>query len=183
MPSTTAVQRRIQPRHQRRLAAARGAQWQGRSTSCGLGRTRRSLGVDVPSIAVRKLDRARDSHRSGLARPWFPRPVRDALIAATALANGMTLVTRHVVDFSNCGVGLLNPWAACSRCSRRRFGRFVALVSTLLQPPPHGKASAALGRSPATGCAGRTSVARFVSSTCTGRKWQIAFCRPVAALR
>lgn len=35
---------------------------------------------------------------------------RDALIAATALEHGMTVVTRNVDDFVATGVGLLNPW-------------------------------------------------------------------------
>ncbi|MDE3009677.1 MAG: type II toxin-antitoxin system VapC family toxin [Pseudomonadota bacterium] len=39
-----------------------------------------------------------------------PRPERDALIAATALVHGMTLVTRNVQDFAHTGVSLLNPW-------------------------------------------------------------------------
>ncbi|WP_210411729.1 type II toxin-antitoxin system VapC family toxin [Rhodoferax sediminis] len=39
-----------------------------------------------------------------------PRPVRDCLIAATALVHGMTVVTRNVADFEPCGVLLLNPW-------------------------------------------------------------------------
>lgn len=41
-----------------------------------------------------------------------PRPERDALIAATALVHGMTLVTRNVADFRPMGVALLNPWEA-----------------------------------------------------------------------
>jgi predicted nucleic acid-binding protein len=41
-----------------------------------------------------------------------PRPVRDALIAATALVHGMTVVTRNVADFASTGVALLNPWEA-----------------------------------------------------------------------
>lgn len=40
-----------------------------------------------------------------------PRPVRDGLIAATALAHGMTVVTRNVTDFEPTGVALLNPWS------------------------------------------------------------------------
>ena len=40
-----------------------------------------------------------------------PRPERDALIAATALVHGMTVVTRNVDDFADMGVKLLNPWA------------------------------------------------------------------------
>jgi predicted nucleic acid-binding protein len=35
---------------------------------------------------------------------------RDALIAATALVHGMTLVTRNITDFQPTGVDLLNPW-------------------------------------------------------------------------
>lgn len=38
------------------------------------------------------------------------RPVRDALIAATALVHGMTVVTRNTIDFIEMGVPLLNPW-------------------------------------------------------------------------
>jgi toxin FitB len=41
-----------------------------------------------------------------------PRPERDALIAATALVHGMTVVTRNVADFEPTGVPLLNPWDA-----------------------------------------------------------------------
>mgnify|MGYP001205400107 FL=1 len=39
-----------------------------------------------------------------------PRSERDALIAATALVNGMTVVTRNLADFESTGVKLLNPW-------------------------------------------------------------------------
>lgn len=39
-----------------------------------------------------------------------PRPMRDALIAATALVHGMTVVTRNVRDFEPTGVEILNPW-------------------------------------------------------------------------
>lgn len=35
---------------------------------------------------------------------------RDALIAATALVHGMTVVTRNVADFLSTGVSILNPW-------------------------------------------------------------------------
>ncbi len=36
----------------------------------------------------------------------------DAFFAATALARGLTLVTRNVGDFERLGVELLNPWDA-----------------------------------------------------------------------
>jgi toxin FitB len=39
-----------------------------------------------------------------------PRAERDALIAATALVHGLTVVTRNVTDFEPAGVALLNPW-------------------------------------------------------------------------
>jgi len=34
----------------------------------------------------------------------------DAMIAATALVHGMTVVTRNVADFEPSGVPVLNPW-------------------------------------------------------------------------
>ena len=37
---------------------------------------------------------------------------RDALIAATAIVHGMTVVTRDVADFERTGVRLLNPWSS-----------------------------------------------------------------------
>lgn len=39
-----------------------------------------------------------------------PRSECDALIAATALVHGMTVVTRNTADFQPCNVALLNPW-------------------------------------------------------------------------
>jgi predicted nucleic acid-binding protein len=39
-----------------------------------------------------------------------PLPIRDGLIAATALTHGMTVVTRNLADFEPTGVPLLNPW-------------------------------------------------------------------------
>jgi predicted nucleic acid-binding protein len=39
-----------------------------------------------------------------------PRAERDALIAATALVHGMTVVTRNVADFEATGVPILDPW-------------------------------------------------------------------------
>ena len=35
---------------------------------------------------------------------------RDAIIAATALVHGMTVVTRNVGDFNETGVDIFNPW-------------------------------------------------------------------------
>jgi len=39
-----------------------------------------------------------------------PRGAADAAIAATALVHGLTLVTRNVSDFEDCGVVLVDPW-------------------------------------------------------------------------
>lgn len=39
-----------------------------------------------------------------------PRSDRDALVAATALVHGMTVVTRNTDDFVAIQVDLLNPW-------------------------------------------------------------------------
>ncbi|NLG19883.1 MAG: type II toxin-antitoxin system VapC family toxin [Actinomycetales bacterium] len=41
-----------------------------------------------------------------------PMPALDALIAATALAHGLTLVTRNVSDMERSGVAILDPWGA-----------------------------------------------------------------------
>jgi toxin FitB len=39
-----------------------------------------------------------------------PRSDRDAMIAATALEHGMTVVTRNAADFAGTGVLLVNPF-------------------------------------------------------------------------
>lgn len=64
----------------------------------------RTLPVDAP-VAVR------------CARLHVPDPrsERDALIAATALVHGMTVVTRNVTDFEATGVALVDPWQAATR--------------------------------------------------------------------
>ncbi len=40
-----------------------------------------------------------------------PRSERDAMIAATAIEHGFTVVTRNVSDFVDTGVALVNPWS------------------------------------------------------------------------
>jgi len=90
-------------------------------------------------LGVRLLER-RDTSQGAVLRSWFddhvlttfsdrildinstvalrcaglhvpnPRSDRDALIAATALVHGMTVVTRNVVDFERTGVEIINPW-------------------------------------------------------------------------
>ena len=39
-----------------------------------------------------------------------PRAERDALIAATAMVHGMTVVTGNLADYEATGVALINPW-------------------------------------------------------------------------
>ena len=55
------------------------------------------------------------AHRCASLHVPDPRPERDALIAATALVHGMTVVTRNIQDFEHMGVPLLNPWSAPPR--------------------------------------------------------------------
>lgn len=65
----------------------------------------------IPGFANRILAFDADVARryAGLHIP-NPRPERDAMIAATALVHGMTIVTRNVGDFGNTGVKIVNPW-------------------------------------------------------------------------
>jgi predicted nucleic acid-binding protein len=39
-----------------------------------------------------------------------PRPVVDALLAATARVHGLTMVTRNIADFDVMGVDVFNPF-------------------------------------------------------------------------
>jgi hypothetical protein len=50
------------------------------------------------------------AQRSGRLHVPAPRPVRDGLIAATALVHGMIVVTRNVADFEPTGVATLDPF-------------------------------------------------------------------------
>ena len=52
------------------------------------------------------------AERSALLHVPDPRPIRDGLIAATALVHRMTVVTRNVVNFAPTGVATLTPWDA-----------------------------------------------------------------------
>ena len=51
------------------------------------------------------------AHRCARLHVPDKRGERDALIAASALVHGMTVVTRNVADFKPTGVPLINPWA------------------------------------------------------------------------
>jgi predicted nucleic acid-binding protein len=39
-------------------------------------------------------------------------PIKDSLIAATALVHGLTVVTRNRTDFEKAGIGIIDPFAA-----------------------------------------------------------------------
>ncbi len=66
----------------------------------------------MPAFADRVLviDTAVALRAAGLHVP-NRRPDRDALIAATALVHGLTVVTRNVSDFEGTGAELCNPWS------------------------------------------------------------------------
>jgi predicted nucleic acid-binding protein len=85
-----------------RRDAAQGALLRGWLEESVLGRFEaRILAVDV---AV-----ARECAKLHVPNP---RHERDALIAATAVAHGLTMVTRNTEDFEPMGIALLNPWLA-----------------------------------------------------------------------
>lgn len=48
---------------------------------------------------------------AALQRRGVAMPIKDSLIAATALAHGLTVVTRNTRDFRRAGVLLINPFA------------------------------------------------------------------------
>jgi predicted nucleic acid-binding protein len=38
-------------------------------------------------------------------------PIKDSLIAATALVHGLTIVTRNRADFERAGIAIVDPFA------------------------------------------------------------------------
>lgn len=81
------------------------------------------------AIAAASLERWLDSVRRGLAHPAIEvtsaiahvtatidvphrRPLGDALIAATALHHGLTVVTRNEKDFDVPGLAVINPFSS-----------------------------------------------------------------------
>jgi toxin FitB len=66
----------------------------------------------LPTFADRTLpvDTAVARRSASLNVP-DPRPIRDGLIAATALVHDMVVVTRNVADFEPTGARVLDPWS------------------------------------------------------------------------
>jgi predicted nucleic acid-binding protein len=50
------------------------------------------------------------ARRSAALHVPDPRPVRDSLIAATALVHGLTVATRNTADFEPMGAEIIDPW-------------------------------------------------------------------------
>lgn len=76
------------------------------------GRVERALilAVDLFADRIIGIDR-RVAERWGRLEGYQRAAVVDGLIAATALVNGLTVVTRNVRDFTATGVGCLDPFA------------------------------------------------------------------------
>jgi predicted nucleic acid-binding protein len=68
------------------------------------------LAVDLFADRIIGIDR-RVAERWGTLEGYQRTAVIDGLIAATALINGLIVVTRNVRDFAATGVGCLNPFA------------------------------------------------------------------------
>ncbi|MDR5699592.1 type II toxin-antitoxin system VapC family toxin [Agromyces aerolatus] len=66
----------------------------------------------IPAFEGRTLPvDARVAVRAGSLHVPDPKPSTDALIAATAMVHGLTVVTRNARDFTPLGVPVLNPWS------------------------------------------------------------------------
>ncbi|MEM7675612.1 MAG: type II toxin-antitoxin system VapC family toxin [Myxococcota bacterium] len=118
-------------------ADERVAKWAARNDAgaCYLS----AITVFEVELGILRLER-KDPHQGARLRSWFdnqvitefaarivsvdvavalrcaqlhvpdPRSERDALIAATALIHGLTVVTRNIRHFESTDVSVLNPW-------------------------------------------------------------------------
>jgi predicted nucleic acid-binding protein len=83
------------------------------------GRRRQKLEAWFAEVAamVPVLEMDKDTARvwaallAKLRRAGRCMPVKDSLIAASALQHGLVVATRNTVDFSPCGVKLVDPFA------------------------------------------------------------------------
>jgi predicted nucleic acid-binding protein len=74
----------------------------------------RLRGEPPPALVPVDAEIAMAAGRLRARRERKGRPVAqaDMLIAASALTQGLTLVTRNVIDFEDCGIALLNPFVS-----------------------------------------------------------------------
>lgn len=93
------------------LELERGVRRKERSNPAGAAPLRLWLDQDVRPMVrdLLPIDERTAITAAALHIP-DPMPEMDALIAATALVHGLTLVTRNTKDFRRTGVRLLNPW-------------------------------------------------------------------------
>lgn len=69
--------------------------------------------LEIPPIILsidERIAQIAGNLRGNLERQGKILTQADMMIAATAISNGRTLVTRNMDDFVNCGVALLNPF-------------------------------------------------------------------------
>ena len=69
-----------------------------------------TLGTNVLAIGEREARQAAN-FRAEARKQGRVLHLPDALIAATAKENGLTLATRNVADFDYLGVAIVDPWA------------------------------------------------------------------------
>ncbi len=86
-------------------------------------RRKARLGAWVRGDLVRRFEGRLLSFDLAVAQAWGPLvgasehrgrplPVIDSLIAATAIAHKLSVVSRNAADFERCGVECVNPWEA-----------------------------------------------------------------------
>ena len=97
------------------------AEFRARAALLPAGRRRDDTAALIEAIVERYSDRLVDFNER--ASRWFgaviaeartsgrPISTADAMIAATARANGMRVATRDLSDFAGAGVELINPWS------------------------------------------------------------------------